>query len=88
MPNAVALLAQPFDLILAAVELRVARMVAVEAAGIDLDDRRAAAGAGGADATGKRAADRRIRVVLIDSGYRPMTGRARGACLSCANVER
>src|SRR3984957_4939074 len=49
MLQAIALLAQLLDLVLAAVELGVARMMAVEAAGIDLDRRRAAACAGALD---------------------------------------
>src|SRR5260221_7026638 len=48
-PQAIALLAQALDLVLAAVELRVARMVTVEAAGIDFDRRGAAARAGAFD---------------------------------------
>src|SRR6266702_1749190 len=49
MKEAIALVAQLLDFILAAIELRVARMVAVEAAGIDLDRRGTAARTGAFD---------------------------------------
>src|SRR5271165_2600701 len=49
MLQAVALLAQSPDFVLAAIELRVARMVAVKAAGIDLDRAGSAAGTGALD---------------------------------------
>ena len=46
MFQAIALLAQAPDLVLAAIELRVARVGAVETAGVDLDRARSLAGAG------------------------------------------
>src|SRR5439155_498018 len=52
--QAVALLAQFSDFVLAAIELGVARMVAVEAAGIDLDRAGAAACAGALDGLARR----------------------------------
>src|SRR5207237_6989018 len=53
-PQAIALLAQTLDLVLAAVKLRVARMVAVEAAGIDLDRAGPAAGTAALDGFARR----------------------------------
>src|SRR5689334_20448765 len=52
--EAIALLAQAPDLVLAAIELRVAGMVAVEPAGVDLDRTGALTGAGALDGFARR----------------------------------
>ena len=54
MLQAVALVAQASDLVLAAIELGVARVMTVKAAGIDLDRRGSAAGAGALDGAARR----------------------------------
>src|SRR5262249_60635544 len=53
-PEAIALFTQMLDLVLAAIELRVARMMAEEAAGIDLDRAGAAASPGALDGVARR----------------------------------
>ena len=65
MLQAVAVLAQALDLVLAAIELRVARMVAVEAAGIDLDRAGSAAAAGALDRLA-RGLVHREEIVAVD----------------------
>src|ERR1035438_790525 len=69
MLEAVTLLAQPAHLVLAAIELRVAGMVAVEPAGIDLDGARSAAAAGALDGFARGLVDGE-EIVAIDLGGR------------------
>src|SRR5439155_8151158 len=73
----VALLAQFSDLVLAAIELGVARMVAVEAAGIDLDRAGAAACAGALDGLARRLVDgEEIIAADLDRGQAEAGGAA------------
>ena len=86
MLQAVALLAQSPDLVLAAIELRVARVVAVKAAGIDLDGARAATGAGALDRLARRLVHREeIVAVDLDRGQAE-TGRASGDVMAADGV--
>src|SRR5260370_27197332 len=75
----VALLAQFSDLVLAAIELGVAGMVAVEAAGIDLDRAGAAARAGAFDRLARRLVNgEEIVAADLDRGQPETGGAARG----------
>ena len=88
MLQAVALLAQPPDFVLAAVELRVARMVAIEAAGVDLDGARTAAGAGAFDRLARRLVDRE-EIVAADLDRGQAEARRRGRrCRGCRQRRR
>src|SRR6266851_10233020 len=77
MDEAITLVAQPLHLVLAAIELRVARMVAIEAAGIDLDCRGAAARAGALDRLAGGLVDgKEIVAVDLDRRQAKATGAA------------
>src|SRR5439155_22869745 len=71
----IALLAQPSDLVLGAIELGVARVVAVKAAGVDLDRAGAAAAAGALDGLARRLVHRKEIVAAdLDGGQAEADG--------------
>src|SRR5271166_4065204 len=78
MLQAIAVFAQAAHLVLAAVELRVARVVAVEAAGIDLDRAGAAAGASAFNRLARRLVHLEEIVAVDLDGGQSETGGAPG----------